>query len=82
VLLPGLGSAQRRWRKLELIRAGVVAATAQMPALTAAYEDCTDKIGPPPRPPANADTQAMLDTMRPSQQADSSSMPRPQFNLA
>jgi hypothetical protein len=53
------------WRKLELIRRGAVAATAQMPAFTAAYEDCTDTIGPPPQPPATADPQAMLDAMRP-----------------
>jgi hypothetical protein len=36
------------WRKLELFRACAAVATAQMPALTAAYEDCTDKLGPPP----------------------------------
>jgi hypothetical protein len=51
------------WRKLELIRAGAVAETAQMPAFIAAYEDCTDKVGPPPQPPADADTQAMIDAM-------------------
>ena len=57
------------WRKLELIRGGAVAATAQMPEFTAAYEDCIDTIGPPTQPPASADAQAMFDAMKPYENA-------------
>lgn len=59
----------RDWRKLELIRGGAIVATAEMPKLTAAYEDCSSKVGPLPDPPASADMQAMLDAMQPYQAA-------------
>jgi len=57
------------WRRLELIRGGAVAATAQMPEFTVAYEDCIDTIGPPTQPPASADAQAMFDAMKPYENA-------------
>ncbi len=57
------------WRKLELIRGGAIVATAEMPTLMAAYEDCAAKIDPPPNPPASADEQAILDAMQPYEAA-------------
>ncbi len=57
------------WRKLELIRGGAVTATVEMPAFITAYEECGQKVGPPPDPPADADPRELIDSMKPYQSA-------------